>query len=344
MHSLQSLSELFIPQLIQVTLVILLALMLDTFLVRMRSSQIRYVLWLLVLFKLVTPPLFASPTGIFSLAMMTYEVPVDQNDIIATSWLTNFQTSLYEHPRLPAYAIACWLSGVAILSFVWVGRMRRVGAGSTQPSDQLARCNQLVSELCESLHVAKLPEVRITESSFGPAVFGLFQPTIVLPRKVLEHVSDAELRPVLAHELIHIKRRDTWVGLLQLIAAVLWWFHPLAWIAIRRLSDSLELATDEDVVAQTEFDEHCYAGSLLAVISAAHLTPPVTGTVGVFTCQVTELRIRRLITSKLPRPRPLLSLALAILLACLILPGRGLVIVGNTFDANDIPDVECPYP
>ena len=42
-------------------------------------------------------------------------------------------------------------------------------------------------------------------------------------------------------------------------------------------------------------DAHCYADSLLSVIESGHRPASMVGSMGIFTCQVTEVRIRRLV-------------------------------------------------
>jgi beta-lactamase regulating signal transducer with metallopeptidase domain len=192
------------------------------------------------------------------------------------------------------------------------------------------RCESLVAGLSDSIGLKEIPQVRITCTDFGPAVYGLFRPTIVIPLHVLKSLTDSELRPILTHELVHIRRRDTWIGFLQLATAVVWWFHPLVWIAIRRLSNALEFVTDDDVVAVGGVDEHNYAESLLSVIEAGFASQPSVGTLGVFSCEVTQRRVLRLINRETTEPSLWRSLAVATLLAAFLWPGRGLSMVkGN---------------
>ena len=47
--------------------------------------------------------------------------------------------------------------------------------------------------------------------------------------------SETQLDAIFAHdELIHIRRRDPAAAFLQLLAQLLWWFHPLVWWANRK--------------------------------------------------------------------------------------------------------------
>ncbi len=73
----------------------------------------------------------------------------------------------------------------------------------------------------------------VTKGRLGPAVTGILRPTLLLPEGIVRDRTPDELEPILAHELIHIRRGDLWVGLLQTIVLALWWFHPLVRWAVR---------------------------------------------------------------------------------------------------------------
>ncbi len=81
-----------------------------------------------------------------------------------------------------------------------------------------------------------------------PATWGVRQPVVMLPSTAREW-SDARLDPVLVHELTHVARRDAgWHAVVQVMLAV-WWMHPLAWVAARRLRAERERACDDVVLA-----------------------------------------------------------------------------------------------
>ena len=51
-------------------------------------------------------------------------------------------------------------------------------------------------------------------------------PGIVLPARLMESLSDDELRLVLLHELIHVRRRDAFFDLAACVVTAVHWFHP----------------------------------------------------------------------------------------------------------------------
>ena len=85
-----------------------------------------------------------------------------------------------------------------------------------------------------------------------PAVIGLFEPVVVVPRWVLDELSAGELNQVLLHELAHLRRRDGWTNLAQQVIKAVFFFHPAAWWIERKISLEREMACDEAVLTETE--------------------------------------------------------------------------------------------
>jgi beta-lactamase regulating signal transducer with metallopeptidase domain len=86
---------------------------------------------------------------------------------------------------------------------------------------------ETLARLTRRLRIRRRVRLLVSATRIGPAVFGLFRPTIVLPEVIAADRTTSELEPILAHELIHVRRGDLWVGCLQTLTGGLWWFHPL---------------------------------------------------------------------------------------------------------------------
>ncbi|HXJ43211.1 MAG TPA: M56 family metallopeptidase, partial [Bryobacteraceae bacterium] len=78
----------------------------------------------------------------------------------------------------------------------------------------------------------------------GPLVTGIRRPAILLPEDSLTW-QPARRRAVLAHELAHVRRRDPAILFLAHTATVIYWFHPLCWLAAARLRVESERACDD---------------------------------------------------------------------------------------------------
>ncbi|HMJ19252.1 MAG TPA: M56 family metallopeptidase [Gemmatimonadaceae bacterium] len=100
-----------------------------------------------------------------------------------------------------------------------------------------------------------------------PLTWGSRAPIILLPEDALDW-PEQHRRIVLRHELAHIARGDSFTQLVAGFACALYWFHPLAWFAERRLRTECERACDDSVVSLgTPAAE--YAAHLLEVARSA---------------------------------------------------------------------------
>src|SRR5262245_42698603 len=114
--------------------------------------------------------------------------------------------------------------------------------------------------------------IRLGPDRLPPFTHGALRPIVVLPRAALRW-PDARRAAVLGHELAHVRRVDEAWDLLGWAARALLWFHPLAWIAARRLGRAREQACDEAAVA-TGLERADYAAHVFAVVQEARHTPP----------------------------------------------------------------------
>jgi TonB family protein len=72
------------------------------------------------------------------------------------------------------------------------------------------------------------------------------------------------LRPVLQHEICHLRRQDNLTALIHMIVEAAFWFHPLVWLIGGRLIAERERACDEFVVSAGTEPE-AYAESIIEV-------------------------------------------------------------------------------
>ncbi|MDP2744726.1 MAG: M56 family metallopeptidase [Dehalococcoidia bacterium] len=87
----------------------------------------------------------------------------------------------------------------------------------------------------------------------APAVYvaGAANPTLVISSHLLEALDGDELRGVLAHELAHLRRRDSWWGWALLVIRVLMFYNPVALLVSRQLVQDNEQACDDVAVSAT---------------------------------------------------------------------------------------------
>jgi TonB family protein len=113
------------------------------------------------------------------------------------------------------------------------------------------------------------PVTLILSSDFPePGVCGIWRPKLVLPKRVVEALTDQELQAVLLHELAHVRRRDNLVSLFQSWLGCVFWFHPVIWLIDHQLLEERERACDEEVLSHAPNGQE-YLSSLLKVFRSS---------------------------------------------------------------------------
>jgi beta-lactamase regulating signal transducer with metallopeptidase domain/uncharacterized protein YnzC (UPF0291/DUF896 family) len=142
--------------------------------------------------------------------------------------------------------VEAWFIGVVLLSlrpaagFFLVERLR-VKKGNAVTGALRSRCLDLQERLklnrvvryCESLQLE------------APAVAGWFCPVVLLPVSALTGLTAQQLDAVIAHELAHVKRLDSFVNLFQIAAETLLFYHPAVWWLSKRIRAERENCCDD---------------------------------------------------------------------------------------------------
>ena len=181
-------------------------------------------------------------------------------------------------PLLPSLLATAWVAGSVVILAFWLMRWSRVAtivrhaqrtSADARPAVRLTRIAGLENPI----------ELISSATQMEPGVFGLWRQRIVLPADIEEHLDDAQLDAVLAHELCHIRRRDNLTAAIHMLVEAVFWFHPLVWWIGTKLVDERERACYEKVV-QMGSDPELYAGTILQICKL-YLASPLVCTAGI---------------------------------------------------------------
>lgn len=271
-------------------------------------------LWLLVLLRLVAPPLPYSDVSLFNLQnrvdlgdLFHPGLPTDQESLIPAHPALHVSTEAHGAARgamqtVPQNAIPKALpvgamegfSPVLILFTVWLsGALILLGVGLASGLALWLRVRRLPSvhdpalltllDACRQ-HMGIRRPVMLVETDLvgGPAQTGIFRPRLLLPEGLAATLSSAELRFIFCHELAHIKRGDVLVrGVAALIQGV-HWFNPLVWWAFHRMRADCEVSCDALVLSRLQPEEHRrYGQTILTLLERLSAPRPVSGGVGI---------------------------------------------------------------
>ena len=260
----------------------------------------RHALWLVVMVKLMLPPVISWPWEIPTparpeVASTVRNLPAWTADadalgmarscaistfMIARQQLTEYRSegNLWSRPdasTLGRRGLVGWLAVSAAMAMVQVSRIvafrRRLCGSSPAPPWLLAEVEHLGRQFG-----LRTPAVFVLPGLGAPMLWCLGRPKLLLPAHLIKALGGERWRGVLAHELAHIRRGDPWVRRLTLVAGWVWWWNPLYWIARRRLDVEAELACDAWVVWALPGDRMVYAETLLDICASLSTAPATT--------------------------------------------------------------------
>ena len=256
--------------------------------------------------------------------------------------------------------LSIWLTGVVVVFLKTGWRMRLLGIEikGSKPSEELT---QLACSIAERLQgtgrtLAKhRVRVAVMSSETGPAITGLFRPTILLPQSLVDSLYVAEdsgdrdlrlleapateLEPVIAHELMHFRRGDLWWAALQSLCLCIFWFHPLVRLAVRELTLQSERCCDEQTIAGLGCSPDHYAKGLLHVLEHKVRLRAVAALPGVRTIDITSNRLERIMNFKdeMKSSTPALAWVVLLVGGLITLPGATWVVAQSAL-SKDVSD------
>ena len=252
-----------------------------------------YLLWGLVLLRLLVPISIESPMSIVPeqtelsgiveinevLPEIEFETPQERE---RNEWYRENTP-----PGEPLAQVCTVLTARDYLAFVWlfgIAVMLIYGVGSYC---KLKRKLKVIVPYGKRIFIA--------DDIDSPFVMGLIRPAIYLPGTL----DASERKYIIAHEQYHIRRGDHIFKALAFMALTIHWFNPLVWLAFVLASRDMEMSCDEAVIRKYGEDVRAdYSASLLNLATGHRL---FTGTPLAFGEGDPTGRVRNLAKWKKPK-------------------------------------------
>lgn len=259
--------------------IVVLAVLAARLLLKKAPKLFSYLLWGLVLFRLLCPVSVSSSLSVWKVFTQEQaesgmgdigqgavygneqqEMMQEEGKTVGTEPVLTNETGqavrVLSVKPVTAAASWVWLTGMAaIIGYSYVNfihlRKRLVGAVPVKRD---------LSKPGGSQSKRGYGNIYETDCPAAPFVMGIIRPRIYLPL----HLEDKEREYILLHERTHIRRLDHIFKLLGFLALVIHWFNPLIWLAFRLAEKDMEMSCDEAVMKAMEEDVRKeYSGSLL---------------------------------------------------------------------------------
>jgi len=167
--------------------------------------------------------------------------------------------------KWPSVAAGLWAATLILLSGTLVRRIRNTSRIARRAVAASPEVQRLTEDLSTSLGLTRTPAVRVSNEVDTPLVLGFFHPVVLLPSGRFNGLPEAEQCMALCHELMHVRRRDPWLACVPALAERLFFFHPLAHLAVREYGLAREAACDAAVLRELDARPGDYGRLLLAL-------------------------------------------------------------------------------
>ncbi len=233
----------------------------------------------------VRPPLEAPPAAAFfaKAAQPFSHSPASSADPASAGAPAEHAMAAAAHAAAaldPSLVLAgIWALGSTMVVALWIARWAQVRS-AVRSGAPLA--------LAAPMPVLAAPWQR------EPGLVGLWQPVLLIPEGLTDHLGRPELDALLAHEACHLRRRDNLTAAIHMLVEALFWFHPMVWWIGARLIEERERACDEAVI-RAGHSRAAYARSLVECCRL-YLQSPLSCVAGASGADLIG-RVRQIMTS-----------------------------------------------
>ncbi len=173
--------------------------------------------------------------------------------------------------------LAIWLIGSVFWFALATVRLFRFGRFVRRADLAPEYLQAEARRLAERFGLRHIPEIRVLAARVPPLVWRYRRrAVIVLPRDLLGQLGKEDQTALVAHELAHYRRGDHLRRWFEAAILGLYWWHPIVWLARRRLHQAEEQCCDAWVLWAVPGGAKGYAHALLTTVEFLARQRPAT--------------------------------------------------------------------
>ena len=245
------------------------------------TSRMQYNLWYFLLVLLLTPffPVqskqFPDLFSWLNHVIISPAFQTDQNKTVvspatlsnSSDWMNEFTISVNSStPTIIRSILLCvWIAGMfVVLVLVLKSSLQlRSLKRSALPLQNTTICKLYKQCLFEMKITRNIP-IYSTAFLKTPIITGIFKTRIYMPIHLISDHQKTDVRYILLHELQHYKHKDSLANYLMFLTAILYWFNPIVWYALKEMRNDREIACDTSVLKMLdECDYEKYGNTLI---------------------------------------------------------------------------------
>lgn len=256
------------------------------------SKSIQYLLWVIVLLRLIMPFSFEASImnqlfygeqkavtetvhGVTPQMEKTdkgtsdlFLAPESQKSGEYSAFNSKIDATQNLQDLFNKYALFIWFFGfIIVLASNLFGYMRfskHIKAVNIPASDEE---NQMLQDLLN-----RRKKIRLSRNHFitTPMLIGIIRPQIIIPN--IDYI-EPQLKNILLHEITHLKHFDIAIKWFTMLASAIHWFNPLMYLIKKEINRACELACDEAVIKNLNIGEKQAYGETLISVAADNKYP-----------------------------------------------------------------------
>ena len=264
------------------------------------NKKYTYLLWMILIIKLVFPFGPESSLSLFNKIPLkinnqvyinsinisgkdenlNYTVDTEYENIsneslqqkeITTSQSLSFTSIEGERSTIKNIIPIIWISGAIlaltshmIVYLYFIKNLRK------KYNDKYDYLDYILEECKAKLHIKRKIHIVIDNTINSPSLVGVFKHRIIIPSSLIK-LSKEELQHIFFHELCHFKRKDILIENILVLLQCVHWFNPLVWYLFKQVRYDMEMACDERVLSiLNEKDHNKYGLTMLTVLEKAN--------------------------------------------------------------------------
>ena len=264
---------------VKASILILIILAIQVIFRNRLSAKWHYAFWFILVIRLLIPPSLESGFSLYNLIALfqslTGSGPASQtvnapgvHPVAAVMQMPVIMAEAGREVTREAFLSMIWCVGAFIVALIavigniklWLNVKHKTSVTDKTIHDIFDRCK-------EQMKVRAKVRLCRAEGIAMPMLYGLFRPTVLIPSRQVNQLTEQQYKHIFCHELAHHKRHDILLAHITTLLQILHWFNPLMWIVFYKIRIDREIACDGMALDHLGGDQaRAYGHTIIAML------------------------------------------------------------------------------
>ena len=169
-----------------------------------------------------------------------------------------------------------WMTGAFLFSLRMVSGFFYISAIKKNATPLGEEWHTMIQQLSDRIGLDKIVMLSESKGIQVPFVVGFLKPVILMPVGMMSGLSIQQLETILVHELMHIKRNDYIINVIQTVVESVFFFNPFVWVMSSAIRREREHCCDDEVVKYGDRLSYAYALTRLEELNLRQASPALS--------------------------------------------------------------------